>query len=174
MTDQNSPPRKPSGMLAAVRETTKKVAEHLNGGPREAPTDPPPLALCGRLPLTPTLAPCELDSGHVGPCRHRAIARPKPSESQQIRAVEVEHDQARDALANMRATLGPDDHHGRMLAMILERQLDSAQLQSVALARLARIEGVQRDERDARSALERRVQELETLVDGASVGGSNG
>lgn len=102
-----------------------------------------------------------MDAGHEGPCRHRAIARPKPSESQQIRSAMAEHDATRDALANMRATLRPDDYHGRMLAMILERQLDSAQMQVLILDRLGRIETEQRDSRAARASFERRLALLE-------------
>lgn len=169
--------RKPSGLFDAVRLHTQAAREHLEGtAPTddERPTDPAPSPLCGRLPLTPTLAPCELDTGHVGPCRHRAIVRPRASESQQMREVRHNHEQTRDALANMNETLRPDDHHGWMLHKILERLCDKAQTDEIIVERLGRIESALRDEREARLSDRRRIEALEGLTEGATIGGPDG
>lgn len=97
-----------------------------------------------------------------------------PSESQQIRAVSLDIETSRDALANARATLRHDDHHGRMMIEILARSLDHTELQVITLDRLKRVEDEQRAAREEHSKNRRRIEALELLVDGASVGGDDG
>ncbi len=118
---------------------------------RDYPTPKP------RARVPPTIAEQEARA------RRDTDRAPKPSESQELHAVSLDLESARDVLANAADELR-HSAQGRVMVEILRRQLDTAQLLVTLIGRVARMESaLQRHQEDADRVFEGVLDRLGAL-----------